>query len=42
MMDAVFATGERVVMILKLGASNLWRLAKLVTKGLASSRTGAR
>ena len=42
MMDAVFATGERVVMILKLGASNLWRLAKLVAKGLASSRTGAR
>jgi hypothetical protein len=41
MMDAVLATGERVVMILKIGASNLWRLGKLVAKGLASYRAGA-
>jgi len=37
----VLATGERVVMILKIGASNLWRLGKLVAKGLASYRAGA-
>ena len=36
MMDAVFATGERVKMMLRVGAGNLWRLAGLIAKGLAS------
>ena len=35
MMDAVFATGERVKMMLRVGAGNLWRLAGLIAKGLA-------
>jgi hypothetical protein len=35
-MDAALATGGRVKMILKLAASKVWRLAKLVARGLAA------